>query len=123
LREHHPDFVVINIMFCGCSSVDFKEEADPVGALCRRICFWFHKDRAKPEEFELQYSKIKQHKVNSDAILKYVGDQPCILLIDQLNIFDAARTTTLVQFLTRKFCREEDASLHLHPMSCPPRFV
>jgi hypothetical protein len=103
LREHHPDIVVINIMFCNYSSVDFNEEADPVGALCHRICFWFLKDRTKPEEFEQQYSKMKQYKVNSDAILKFIGDQPCILLIDQLNSFDAARTTTLVQFLMYNF--------------------
>jgi hypothetical protein len=102
-RNHHKDITVIFVSFNDVSSLVAEERADPVEALCRRICFWFLKDRTNSNDFGAQFDEILQCKVDCKAVLQYLGNGPCILLIDELNQFVKAETRALAEFLKTNF--------------------
>jgi hypothetical protein len=70
---------VLFVSFNDFSSILDWEQDDPVGALCRRIAFAARKDR------RLKYEAFAKAEVTSDQIIKWLGDTPRILVIDELN--------------------------------------
>jgi hypothetical protein len=64
---------------------------------------WFLKDRTNSNDFGAQFDDILQCKVDCKAVLQYLGNGPCILLIDELNRFVKAETRALAEFLKTNF--------------------
>jgi hypothetical protein len=108
LRVNHKAVTVIYVTFNDVSPLDENEQTDPVEALCRRICFWFHKDRTDVDGFRSLYRKMRGYKVNSNAVLEFIGKRPCILLIDELNQFEGTKVSKeLAVFLKQHFIAEK----------------
>jgi hypothetical protein len=105
LRKHFPEFVVIHISFNDYSPLDPNEQDSPVEALCRRICFWFLQKRTDSENFAKEYRQIRDARVDPQAVMDYIGNEPCILLVDELNMMQD--TSLLTNFLKLNFLIEK----------------
>ena len=92
IRKELPGVAVIYVSFNDFSSLDPWEMRDPVGALCRRIAFAALKGR---EEFPTDddFDSFRQTMVTEGDILSWLGDTPCILLMDELNILEMDEVT------------------------------
>ena len=102
LREKRSDVAVVHISFNDSTPVRAGESSSPVDALCRRIMF-----EAYPKEAGVSFDDFGQSM--ESAVLNWLKDTPCILLIDELNVLDvrddAARVFAMflkTHFLTKK---------------------
>ncbi len=96
---------VVMISLNDYSSLKEWEEADGVGAVCRRIAFAASLDRDFGRSLE-QYEHFSKQKWNVTAqqVEEWLSDHPCVLLIDELNNLPQSRD--LADFLKRNFvCR------------------
>jgi hypothetical protein len=97
---------VLFVSFNDFSGILPWEQRDPVGALCRRIAFAARKDRS------LEYKAFAEAKVTSDQIIKWLGDTPRILVIDELNKIDllfSTRANLLGIFLRENFLKKSNS--------------
>ena len=99
LQARHTPVVMISLN--DYSSLKEWEEADSVGAICRRIAFAGCQDRDFGQS--LQQFKDFRGKCNATAsdIEKWLGNQPCVLMIDELNNLPQSRR--LAEFLKSNF--------------------
>jgi hypothetical protein len=79
---------VLLVSFNGFSSIKDWEQGDPVAALCRRIAFVAR----RPDSSDASHDLVKEYNkrfanadVKPEQILEWLGDTPCVLLIDELN--------------------------------------
>ncbi len=89
LKRRFPDAAIIFVSFNDVSCLDASEHVDLVAALCRRILFQAR--RAAPSDCENENDKLfssqYQHAhVNREDMLTWLGDHPCVLLIDDLGM-------------------------------------
>jgi len=99
---------VIYVSFNEFSLVGVWEEADPLGALCRRIAFAARRDRNATFEKDFANADVKPMQ-----IIEWLGREPRVLLIDELS-----RCTTLSEkstssinlafFLKKSFLQQEN---------------
>jgi hypothetical protein len=91
LHRKLPGTVIIFVSFNDLTPVQLWEQADPLGALCRRIAFAARQrpDPTKPlsPKDEMDQFKAFNYAVTPDQIEKWVANTPCILAIDELNLF------------------------------------
>ncbi len=76
------------------------EHTDPLGALCRRIAFAALGDKS------IDFDKFRATKVTPEQILEWLGNTPCLLLIDELNIMkptDEKVMAPMADFLKENF--------------------
>jgi hypothetical protein len=93
---------VVMISLNDYSELEEWEIADGVGAVCRRIAFAASRDRDFGKSLG-QYEDFSTRKWNVTAqqVVGWLGDRPCVLLIDELNNLPQSRA--LGEFLKRKF--------------------
>jgi hypothetical protein len=84
LKEQWKDTAVVYVTFNAWSEIQEWEQHDPVGALFRRIAFAALKGRSYKDSVK-QYRYMKNQEVSKAWIEKWLGEQPCVLLIDELN--------------------------------------
>jgi hypothetical protein len=81
-------------MACGCDYIGFvhdfsnlnaEEQLDPVGALCRRIAFAADSKFDPSKDAGLTFDEFREFAVTADEIRDWLGQTPCVLLIDELN--------------------------------------
>jgi hypothetical protein len=104
LWEQHADIAVIYVTFSNFSSWLPWKNQDAVGALLRRIAFTCSINRsAMPEHHS--YAAFEELDVHVDHITNWLGDTPCILLIDELNVLDMdkAQSEKMASFLKTHF--------------------
>jgi hypothetical protein len=88
LKEQVPKVAVIYVSFNNFSSLEPWEIRDPLGALCRRIAFSALKQR---DDTRHGFKEFLTTFVSEDDIQKWLGDTPCILLIDELNVLELGK--------------------------------
>jgi hypothetical protein len=90
LRTAAPNVAVLFVSFSfnDCSGARAWEHADPVRALCCRIAFaaLFTDDDAAPTA--AQYAQFADAWVTANDVESWLGDRPCLLLIDELNVLE-----------------------------------
>ena len=90
LRERHPDVAVIYISLNGFSSLEpWELRDDPVQAFCRRIAFrasahYVLNDHARNGAMFQKFL----YNIQPQHITSWLGETPCILMIDELNVLD-----------------------------------
>ena len=82
LKKHFPQIAIIFVSFNDYSDATNEERSHPIEALCKRIAFASRKNQGGNVIEE--YSKFKM-AVSAVNIVEWLGDAPCILLIDELN--------------------------------------
>jgi hypothetical protein len=82
LREKRKDLSIIFVSANDTTDLRDDEQSDPVGAICRRIAFAALKDPVK------DFDSFRNTLVTQEQIQKWIGDTPCVLLIDELNLVD-----------------------------------
>ena len=87
-RTRHANCAVIFISFNDQTMVKDWEQADPVGAICRRIAFAAWKGGNTFDQFCSTYS------VDSNDIIRWLGKSFCLLLIDELNQLSTFQSTS-----------------------------
>jgi hypothetical protein len=101
---------VIFISFSNWTQFNKKEEADsPLVALCRRIAFVTLKDPQPQQNFNL----FLKYNVTSQSVLDWLGENKCLLLIDELSYItclanaenEKAKVITFAYFLKQYFLR------------------
>ncbi len=85
LRERLPDIAVIYVSFNDFSSLEAWEIRDPVSALCRRIAFTALRERTITRE---GFKVFNHTLVQENDIIQWLGNTPCLLLIDELNLLE-----------------------------------
>jgi hypothetical protein len=90
LHRDLPGTAVIFVSFNGNTGISEWEQADPLAALCRRIAF-AARQRPDPTKEMDQFEAFKFAVASSDQIKQWLGDTPCVLLIDELNLFSHLR--------------------------------
>ena len=91
LHRKLPGTAIIFVSFNDLTPVQPWEQADPLGALCRRIAFAARRrpDPTQPlsPKDEMDQFKAFNYAVTPDQIEQWVANTPCILAIDELNLF------------------------------------
>ena len=106
LKKLIPEAAIIYVSMNDRSSIKPWEQEDPTAALCRRIAFAAQKN--------LNIRKFKSMKnvaVTVRQIEAWLGDTPCVLLVDELNLIkdldvssgSSAKATELAQFIKENF--------------------
>jgi hypothetical protein len=80
-QEQYKDIFVIFISFNDWTEFYEKVEADPLVALCRRIALVSLKDQIPENDF----TSFLKYNVTPNSVLDWLGDNKCLLLIDELN--------------------------------------
>jgi hypothetical protein len=94
LKERMPDCVVLSVSFSAFSCVQDWEQADPIGALCRRIAFAAVCSKPGSKLTESDYREHFATMIVKDAdILSWLEDVPCVLMIDELHRLDGLQST------------------------------
>jgi hypothetical protein len=103
---------VLFVSFNDFSSIEDWEQGDPVAALCRRIAFVARRPNSSDASVDLfkEYNKrFANADVKPEQILEWLGDTPCVLLIDELNNISNLKTANwspgrkLATFLKKNF--------------------
>ena len=77
---------VLFVSFNGNTSLKTWEQTDLVGALCRRIAFAARRPTSPPEANEVVgFEQFLKKVVRIDDIKKWLGNEKCLLIIDELN--------------------------------------
>lgn len=102
LRKKRPEVAVIFVSFNNYSAIQDWEHADPVAALCRRIAFAALNIK-NPSKHD--YDRFAKSNVVESDILKWLEDSQCVLLIDELNLFNTTReqANSIASFLKKRF--------------------
>ncbi len=87
LRHASPDVAVVYVSFNDYSGVRDWERENPVCALCCRIAFaaLFSAESAAEPNKDL-YDRFANTSVTADDVRNWLGDKPCLLLIDEVNV-------------------------------------
>ena len=78
LKSTLPDAAIIRISLNDATNLSSWEKNDPVGAVCRRIAF------AAQLVAPTSFNTFRVH-VSRDDIQTWLGDLPCMLLVDESN--------------------------------------
>jgi hypothetical protein len=79
LKVKHPDAAVVRISFNDATDLEWWEQEDPVGAICRRVAFAALRPESKLLFKEFLVDVSRRH------IEHWLGNSPCVLLVDELN--------------------------------------
>ena len=89
LKEKMPECVVLSVSFNAFSCVKDWEQEDPIGALCRRIAFAAVLSKPGSQLKESDYNRhVATMNVKPADILSWLKHNPCILIIDELNLLN-----------------------------------
>jgi len=102
------DTSVIFVSFNGFSDIQRWEQENPLGALCRRIAFAARRERNATFKKDFANAHVKP-----EQIIKWLGKNPRVLLIDELNLCTALSeksnsSTDLACFLKTHFLQQEE---------------
>jgi len=102
------DTSVIFVSFNGFSDIQRWEQENPLGALCRRIAFAARRERNATFKKDFANAHVKP-----EQIIKWLGKNPRVLLIDELNLCTALSeksnpSTDLASFLRVHFLEKEN---------------
>jgi hypothetical protein len=97
-RKQRPKVAVIFVSFNNDTSVDEWELEEPVNALWRRIAF-AALDITSPTKQD--WKKFANTSVTSEDIMQWLGQTPCLLLIDELNLLNCGKD--VAEFLKDHF--------------------
>jgi hypothetical protein len=102
LRKQDSKLVVIFISFNDYSAIQEWEHGDPVSALCRRIAFAALNIRRPNKD---DYDAFAHTLVTGHDIRTWLGDSPCVLLIDELNLLNMTKpqAALMADFLKTHF--------------------
>lgn len=92
--------VVIDVSFADYSDVEQWEQEDPLGALCRRIAFAGLQGRNMLHS-RAEWLDYKNTSVTGKQIRQWIGAQPCVLLIDELDALDGLQVAGATASLSR----------------------
>jgi hypothetical protein len=84
-HQRVPNIAVIYVSFNDFSSLESWELRDPIAALCRRIAFSALRERNATRE---GFKVFNRTLVLEYDIINWLGDIPCLLLIDELNVME-----------------------------------
>jgi hypothetical protein len=84
LKAKQPELCVIYVTLNDFSELTDCEQNDPITALCRRIAFAARRDFDWKESLN-QFATWMETTVSPNVIERWLGDSPCVLLIDELN--------------------------------------
>jgi hypothetical protein len=100
LKLHNIPVVMISLN--DYSSLKEWEKADGVGAVCHRIAFAASMDRDFGKSLgQYEYFSKQKWNVAAQQVEEWLGDHPCVLLIDELNNLPQSRD--LAEFLKHNF--------------------
>jgi len=102
------DTSVIFVSFNAFSNIQRWEQENPLGALCRRIAFAARRERNATFQEDFANADVKPAQ-----IIKWLGRNPRILLIDELNLCTSLSdksnsSTDFANFLKRHFLEKEN---------------
>ena len=102
LRQLRPELGVIYVTFNNYSPLHHWEHSDAVDALCRRIAFAALRQK---QDTDLSFDAFRATNVTVADIESFLGDTPCVLLIDELNVLNAGgeQAIALAGFLKHHF--------------------
>jgi hypothetical protein len=112
IKKNFSDCAVLYVSFNDWSSVKPWEQSQPLEALCRRIAASALCNLGIDDMHE-KYEDFYNANVSADAVLKWLGKTPCVLLIDELNNLtslndDKVQSEPLVTFLKKHFLSSEN---------------
>jgi hypothetical protein len=86
-RKRDASFAIISVSFNGQTPLRHWERDKPLQALCRRIALAAMHGRSQNELGEgcLFDKFIGTYEVTSKSVLDWLGSEPCLLMIDELN--------------------------------------
>jgi hypothetical protein len=137
VHAHRADVTILYVTFNDFSSLQPWEQSNPVEALLRRIAFASLRGRDYSRSRE-QYAPFRTAHVAEDQMLAWLGQAPCLLLIDELNLVTelsnkgSAIGRNISEFLKEDFlgpCNRQAchfdhaAALHFHGVSQQSRGV
>ena len=94
LKKKDEKLAVIFVSLNSFSHLRIGEEQNPKLALCRRIAYAARQGQDVPDSKEL-YEPFENAEVSFETIKKWLHKVRCVLLIDELNLFDAMNGNTL----------------------------
>ena len=94
------NIAALYISFNDFSEVTESDKKDPVGAVCKRIALAALSNRDFTRS-SIQFGSLKGKYVSEQQIVDWLGEQGCVLLIDELNILPM--NAELAHFLKRNY--------------------
>jgi hypothetical protein len=102
-KEQHPRCAIVSVSFNSQTPLRPWEKDDPLPALCRRIAFaaMFGRSESKLGVDFLFGKFIDSYEVSPQSVVDWLGSEPCLLMIDELNKVTMDTATAL--FLKHHF--------------------
>jgi hypothetical protein len=104
---HDEDIVsFIFVSFNGFSVLDEYDQEEPLQALLLRIAFAAYREKDnRPKSVQLAEFRKKNYAIQESDILKWLGQKPAILLVDELNSLreNSPKATEVAMFIKTNF--------------------
>jgi hypothetical protein len=98
IRDKDSSYGIVYVTFNTATPLQHKPVTDPMGELCVRIAFAALKGRTPHNAHEF-YKFSSENKVDEKWVKDWLGNQKCIILIDELNVLQDAIDADLASFL------------------------
>lgn len=95
-----PDAAIISISFNALTALTDWEQEDPIGAICRRIAYI-----ATGSQNHIKFSDFVMNVLPAQ-IINWLGNQPSVLLIDELNTMSALTDKSQVAYNVCAFIKD-----------------
>lgn len=103
IRTQDPSYGIVLVSFNTDTGLNDKKTKDPTGELCVRIAFTAYKGRQGPGDREGFLGFYESHRVTKEWVVKWLGNEKCILFIDELNMLEDCIGADTAVFIKEHF--------------------